>query len=306
MARGGRSGANPGGTHFQGPLLARQGPLEDLPLGLVDQGRSPYRVYYEDFRERFVDNQAELSGWQSDDLGSGTANSAVRVGADEALLLNAGSTADEGIQIQFKLPAVGTALTSTHRVLPEFTSTTTLMDNREIFFQTRFGIQTVTAATNDSKWAIGIFADDDELIAPLTGLPAVAAGGGFGFFQGEDGVVTAASTEAAITAAGTALDPAVDLTALTTDATTEWHTCAARVRVIDADAGTGRADFWWDGRHRLALTTVPFDSTELYSMAFAICNGPATVNLADMFVDYVITGITRPGLTWPYTDGTIY
>jgi hypothetical protein len=280
--------------------------LDDLPLGLIDQGRSPYRVYYEDFRERFADGQAELSGWQSDNLGAGTAATVVRLGADESMLINAGTTADEGQQIQFKIPAVGTALTSTHRVLPEFDSTATLMDNREIFFQTRFGIRAATAASNNCKWAIGIFTDDDELIAPLTGLPAVAAGGGFGFFQGEDGAVTAASTEAAIVAAGTALVPAVDLTALTTDATTEWHTCAARCRVIDADAGTGQTDFWWDGTHRLTLTTVPFDSTESYSMAFAICNGPAVVNVADMYVDYLITGITRPGLTYPYTDGTVY
>lgn len=310
MAIGGRNGIRGRGTHREEPLNVAQGPLEDVSRGFVDNYLSPYKVWVEDFKERFADAQLATVGWQVDDIGTPTAPSEVNAGgvalADRSMLLNPGTAADTGTQIQFKIPSTAASLTSTHNVLPEITSTTTLFDNQEIFFQTRVGHISATAATSNNKWLIGIFTDDDSLISATTNLPTVAAGGGFGFYKSEVGPVTGVSTEAAITAVGTAMVPAVDHVALATDAVAEWHTYAARCRMIDASAGTGRCDFWVDGRHRLALTTVPFDSTELYSFAIAIANGPTTVVVSDMLVDYIITGITRPGLTWPYTDGTIY
>ena len=46
-----RNGNKAGGSHSAGPLYGRDGFFEDLPLGIVDQARSPYKVYYEDFKE---------------------------------------------------------------------------------------------------------------------------------------------------------------------------------------------------------------------------------------------------------------
>ena len=74
--------------------------------------------------------------------------------------------------------------------------------------------------------------------------------------------------------------------------------------MIDASAGTGFADFWYDGVHSLRLATVPFDATDTLAFTFAYANGP--VQIQDFQIDYILTGITRPGLTWPYDDGTIY
>ncbi|GAH14548.1 unnamed protein product, partial [marine sediment metagenome] len=67
-------------------------------------------------------------------------------------------------------------------------------------------------------------------------------------------------------------------------------------------AGTGRSDFWYDGQHVGTLNTVPFDAAEVYSFSIAGVNGPAQV--ADLSIDYILTGITRPGLTWPYRRTT--
>ena len=44
------------------------------------------------------------------------------------------------------------------------------------------------------------------------------------------------------------------------------------------------------------------DSTEGYSIAFEYLNGAAGFNM-DMAVDYVVSGLTRPGLTFPYSTG---
>jgi hypothetical protein len=242
-------------------------------------------------------------GWQQNDIGSASGASELVIGADLGLHVNPGTAADEGTQLQFKIPSTAASLGSTHRVLPEFISTATLMDNREIFFQVRLGEVATTAASNNNKWMLGIMTDDDAWLNATSGVPAIAAGGGFGFHKGEAGAITGVSTEAAITAAGTAMSPAVNHLALDADATIEWHTYGARCRVIDADAGTGQTDFWVDGTHRLTLTTVPFDSTEVYSFGVAVANGPATVNVTDLYLDYILTGISRPGLTWPYNTG---
>jgi hypothetical protein len=269
----------------------------------VDNALSPYKVYYEDFAEQAADAQIETMGFTVTDINTPTSPQETITGANRALFLNPGSKVDSGIELQFNIPSTGASLGSTFKILPEFLQTDTLMDGQEIFFQTRIGSVSNSAADNDSKYLLGFFVNDATLLGHLTGLPTVAAGGGFGFFKGEDGAVTCVSTNAAITAAGTAMVPAVSELVMTVNVP-NWHTYAARCRVIDASAGTGVTDFWYDNIHRLRLATIPFDATDTHSFTMALLNGPTQI--ADWHVDYVLTGWTRPGLTWPYTNGVIY
>jgi len=292
------------GTHFQGPLLARQGPFEDAPLGMVDRANAPYKVWYEDFSEQSADAQIETMGFTVTAINTPTAATEVILGADRALLINPGSKADSGSELQFNIPSTAASLGSTFRIIPEIVSTTTLMDNQEIFFQVRMATQCDSATANDSKWILGWFVNDTSLLNSGTGVPSVADGGGFGFVKAEAGGVTGVCQSTAITAAGTALVPARTELALGAANTNVWHTYAARLRVIDASALTGVCDFWYDGKHALTISGATMDSTDTYSFTLGVLNGPAQI--VDVYVDYILTGITRPGLTWPYTDGTVY
>ena len=299
-SRSGVTGAE--GTHWQNPLLVSGGPLDDLPRGDVDQVLSPYKIYVEDFREQFVDGQMDTMGWTYADLGG--AGALQTVASEHALVFDCLTTNDYGGELQFDLPSTAASLGSTHNIIPEMTSSTTKMDGREIFFQVRMGTASTSATDNDCKYLMGIFTKDTTVLSSTTGLPLVDAGGGFGFHKAELGAVTLLSTNAAITAAGTAAVPAISELADTVTVV-NWHTYAARCRIVDASAGTGVTDFWYDGIHRGRISgTQPFDSTEVYSFTFAAANGPAQD--ADMHIDYILTGITRPGLTWPYTNGVIY
>jgi len=300
-SRSGPTGAR--GSHWKNPLLVSSGPLDDVPRGTVDNALGVYKIYYEDFDEVVLDGQVETMGWTVTAKNTPTAASEVVLGADRALFLNPGSKADSGSELQFNIPGTAASTSNMHRVCPEIVDTATLFDGQEIFFQTRIGSVSDSATDNDSKYIIGFFVNDTDLLTDATGVPSVAAGGGFGFVKSELGAVTAVSTEAAITAAGTALVPAVSELAMTVTVP-NWHTYAARCRIIDASAGTGVTDFWYDGIHRLRLSTVPHDATDTGSFTIGLLNGPAQI--ADMHIDYILTGITRPGLTWPYTDGTIY
>jgi hypothetical protein len=208
--------------------------------------------------------------------------------------------------MQFDIPGTAASVSSTHNVIPDLdlnVAGATYMDGKEMFFQVRMGTASASATLNDCKYLMGFFEKKAVILTVAGGLPAVDAGGGFGFHKGEAGAVTALSTNAAITAAGRALVPAVSELA-DTITVVNWHTYAARCRIIDASAGTGITDFWYDGVHRGRIeNTQPFDSTEEYAFVFAAAN--ATI-ATDFHIDYILTGITRPGLTWPYTDGTIY
>ncbi len=300
-SRSGKTGAK--GSHWQNPLMVSGGPLDDVPRAVVDNAVSPYKVYYEDFKEQFAQH-AEMTdaGWKVDDLG-GANSSTIIMGSKHALEIDCTDTDDDGIQIQFNIPHASDALVSTHQIIPEFVSTTTAMDGREMFFQVRMATDSSSAVLNDCKYLMGIFEENTAILTVAGGLPAVDAGGGFGFHKGEGGAVTALSTNAAITTAGTALVPAVSELADTANQF-NWHTYAARCRIIDASAGTGVTDFWYDGVHRGRISgTQPFDSTETYSFTFAAANATEDT---DFQIDYILTGITRPGLTFPYTNGVIY
>ena len=202
--------------------------------------------------------------------------------------------------MQFNIANASDALITTHQVIPSFTSTATLMDNREMFFQVRMGTSSASATLNDCKYLMGIFENKAVILTVAGGLPAVDAGGGFGFHKGEGGAVTLLSTNAAITTAGQACVPAVSELADTVTVF-NYHTYSARCRIVDASAGTGKTDFWYDGQFVGTITdTQPFDSTETYEFVFACANA---TQATDFRIDYILSGISRPGLTWPYNTG---
>lgn len=300
QSRSGATGAQ--GTHWQNPLLVSGGPLDDVPRGIVDGIAGPYKVWYEDFRENKVDGQFLLSGWTVTDIG-GSPTEQVLLADKPMAKLAFGGTGDQGVQLQYDIVPAAAITGSAHKIIPEFTCSATFMDGQEMFFQVRMATNSNSATDNDVKYLLGMFVKDTSLLSTTTGLPTVADHGGFGFHKAELGAVTCVSSVAAITTAGTAMVPAVSELADTVN-TDNWHTYAARLRVIDASAGTGVCDFWYDGIHRLRLSTITMDDVGVYSFSISGINGPS--QLADLKIDYILTGMTRPGLEWPYTDGTIY
>jgi len=294
------------GTHFAGPILgspgAGKGVFAGAPLGSIDHVRSPYKVYVEDFNDAFVDGGLAGAGWTLTDINTATSPAEVVDPETGYLLLNPGTKDDSGSQVQkILLPSQATYVVSSHDVLGPITSTATLMDNREIFFHTRVGPMVATGTTWDGKALVGWFTTDTSLLATAGGLPTVAAGGGFGFHIGEDGILSYVCSPDAITAAGTATS--IDFSTLTTAATPEWTTLSARMRVVDASASTGQADFWVNGVHVGTIANATcMDSTEEFAYSMAILNGDNSI-AHDLAVDSIVTGITRPGLTYPYSSG---
>ena len=292
------------GSHWKNPLLVSGGPLDDSPRGPADLAHSAYQIHYESFNESFVDGGFVGAGWTLTDINSATTPTEVVDPETGYLLLNPGTKDDSGSAVQkILLPSQGTFVVPSHDVLGPITATATLMDGREIFFQTRVGVMSATTAW-DAKALIGWYITDTTLLATAGGLPTVGAGGGFGFHIGEDGIISTHCTDAAITTAGTASTKDVSTVVANT---VTWFTLGARMRVIDASAGTGFCDFFIDGNHvnRIGDTMCMDTNAEEFSYTMSIVNGDNT-NDHDLVVDYILTGITRPGLTWPYDDGTIY
>jgi len=293
------------GTHFQGPVLASGrtagGNLEDAPLAAIDRVRSVYKVFVENF-DYPIASAATLagSGCTATDINTPTSPTYAVTGAAPYLLINPGSKADSGVELQW-VAAVSQAtyITPAQRFLPPVVSTATLMDTRELFWFTRVGFMSDTTAW-DGKALLGWFTTDTTLMTNTTGVPSVATGGGLGFHIGETGSLTYLGAQTAITAAGT--DTGTSILALDTAATFQWYNLGFRCRWVDASAGTGVADFYVNGANVGSITTdLPMASTQTYGTTFAIQNGPARAS--DMAVDYVVMGITRAGLTYPYTGG---
>jgi hypothetical protein len=169
-------------------------------------------------------------------------------------------------------------------------------------FEARVGYYSDTTAW-DGKALIGFFVAEDTIMVAGDGLPAVPAGGGFGFHVGEAGAVTYLNTDAAIVAAGTALSNSANWITAVAGVPT-WHTLGARIDITDASEKTGTTYFYYDGvlvDTVVNTTAQPFDSTEGYAFTICIGNGPARDN--DLVVDYLVTGVTAPGLTTGATSG---
>lgn len=293
------------GVHFRGPLLgsenSRGGLLEDCPIDIVNLVGSRYKSWFEDFTlTTLVDGEVAGAGAIYGDPGTATAPEETVTADNGYLFINPGTKADSGTQLQFTGVVTGGATTPIFRTPGIITSSATLMDNRELIWAARIGIM-----ADDTLWSgkmlVGLFLEDTTLLSETTGLPTVGAGGGAGFHLAETGEMTLLSTNAAITAAGTAMSPAVSFATAgdLTTSTFTWMELGFRCRWGDASAGTGVTTFYKDGRVVGRIEdTMPMDSTEVYATAFCIANGPAgNGNIVDMAVDWVYTAMTRPGHT---------
>jgi hypothetical protein len=285
-----------------GGATYRDGLYSAVPTGAYDNVHGQYKVWVEEFNVDMADNQLDTMGWTVSDIGTATTPSNTVAAPAHYLLVNPGTKGDSGTELQFKDAVTTGDVTQHHFIMPGWTNTATLFDSRSIFFEARVGYYSDTTAW-DAKALIGFFVQDTTLLHATTGLPIIAAGGGLGFFIGEDGAVSYLNTNAAIVAAGTALSNSASwITAVASTPT--WHTLGMRCDITDADAFTGTTYVYYDGVLTDTVTNTtaqPFDATDAYAFTLAILNGPARAN--DLCVDYVITGCTRPGLTTASTSG---
>ncbi len=284
------------GTHHKGPILGsdQAGPFEDCDMGAVSKVSSPIKLFVEDFDYVLADGELAATGWTLTDLGSATSPSEVITPETRYLLINPGTTQDDGTLIQ----NVGNASSTIHpefRSIGPMTSTTTLMDNQDMVFETRIGIQSDTTAW-DAKVMLGWITTDTTPMVVGTGVPTLASGGGIGFHIGEDGVLSYFAQNAALTTIAAMNQTSTDVTTLTTAATFQWYKLGFRWHCIDADAGTGTVDFFVNDVKQVQINSgLPMQSTEVYSVTYCIMNGVARE--ADLAVDYCITGISRFGRT---------
>ena len=292
------------GTHFQGPVLGsdatRGGLFRDVPVAAHERVRSPYKVIVEDFPVAVADNSLPLGGLTETDLNTATSPSTL-INVD-GLLINAGTKADAGTSIQFNAaPAALTTISHTYRTIGPITSTATLMDNKEIFFETRVGFQG-EATVWDGKAIVAWMVTDATPLATATGALTIADGGGMGFAVAETGELSYFSSAAAIT---TSTDTGINvLTDVAAEASGDFkfYTLGCRALITDASASTGSTEFYVNGRKVATLVdSVPMDSTEVYSMTYTCVNGPAQES--DMLIDWIVTGKTREGLVRPYSAG---
>jgi hypothetical protein len=278
----------------------RDGLYNGIQIAAIQGTQGPWKIWVEEFDTALADGELDGCGWDVNDItAAGTESIAA---PNHYLLLDPSATDDAIKECQFEATASGGAVNRLHKVMPAWTNTATLWDSRSLFFETRVGYYSDTTAW-DGKALIGFFVAEDTIMVALDGLPAVPAGGGFGFHVGEDGAVGYLNTDAAITTAGTALSNSASwITAVV--ATPTWHTLGARIDITDASEKTGTTYFYYDGvlvDTVVNTTAQPFDATENYAFTICIGNGPARDN--DLVVDYLITGCTRQGLTTGATSG---
>jgi hypothetical protein len=295
------------GTHFQGPLLGSsdsvKGLFDDVSLATADLVRGPYQIQVEDFDYPFADGLLAGSGWTVTDRSTAASPSEVVDAATGYLLLNPGTGNDDGTQVAYNTAPTGaTTATPQLNLLGPITSTATLMDNREMIMYFRVGFSSETT-TWGGKACFGWITTDTAFMNASTGALSIVAGGGTGFHVAEDGTLGVFSTNAAVTSStDTGYNVATDIAGVEAGAFV-WYTLGFRTRWLDASAGTGSTDFYVNGTKTNTISdTMPMDSTEPYSIAFEYLNGPAGFEM-DMAVDYVVSGLTRPGLTYPYDSG---
>ena len=146
------------GTHFQGPILGSSaavgGLFENLPLSSVDGVRTPYKIFAEHFDVQMADGQLAKAGATVSDQNTATSPSEVIDGASPFLLINPGTKADAGTSVQFNAAVADDLAGAPVKTVGPIVSTATLMDNKELFFQTRVGFA-VNATPWDAKALFG-------------------------------------------------------------------------------------------------------------------------------------------------------
>jgi len=299
------------GSHFEGPVLGSGksfgGIFENVPQWAISQAASKYKVYYEDFKSPVADATAlGTLGWAATAVGAVAANTTTVTTQNGFLLINAGTAADTGWNLQYNLsPITAAASAAPHQIYGPVTSTATLMDDRELIFATRIGyaqLAGVWAAGIGSKVVIGwTLSPDIALMTPTTGALTIGTGGGMVFHITEAGRLnfvtqrtTTPATAITIRQAGTFPDA--------TSATVVGNWIEFGFRAVWDDASDNAANGYVQAfvNGQLVGTKVndmPMSSTEVYSVSIEVLNGPAASPDIDLGVDYIMTAISRPGTT---------
>ncbi len=296
------------GTHYSGPLLgsgrAGRGLLENCSAGAIDRFRSPYHEYYDDFQDVVSIAGLEDAGWTETAVGTAASRTYVHDPDQGLLIVNGDTVADEGTNIQKNNTGTTSATSQGNKLPGLITSTTTLMDNRELIFATRVGQLIGSGTAWSSKFIIGWFVTDTALMTAATGALAIATGGGVGFHMLESGQLNFITQG---TTAATSTDTGFDMPALTNAVMGNYIDLGFRIRWVDASAGTGQIQAWVNGAlvADLVGTTaiLPMQSTQNYSTTIELINGPATADSVDLGVEYIYLAISRAGLTYPYSSG---
>jgi hypothetical protein len=284
-----------GSTHWSGPLLVNGGAFDEAPIEALGN-RSNYKVWIENFDANVADITAiETLGWAETEVGTTTSRSNVVSKATGYLLLNPGTADDTGTNIQHNVVPTTSAIVAPHKTCGPLTSTTTLMDNRELLFETRIGVSGTTAAWS-GKTVIGwVLSPDTALMTVTSGVPAIGTGGGIGFNIREDGVLRYFTQS---TTVHNSVTTHLNIATLGAANVIQWYTLGFRARWLDASAATGVVDFYLDGGLLGSVSNdMPMTSTEVYAVSYEMLNGGGLVN--DLYVDYIVTGLSRPGFTIP-------
>lgn len=295
------------GTHHKKPILVGGGLWDDVPTSIGDQFRSPYKVCVEDWNVAGVDGTLEARGASLSDLNTATApTETVASSPSPALVISAGVGADSGTQVCFiDAPSGATTASPPFKGIGPITPSANTMNYKEFIFDTRVGFQ-VAAADWNSKALIGFGKED---ATPLdSGTGEITHSGGFtGFHIREDGTIGYANSVTAITSSTTI--PGYDLSGVLSSSNIVWFKFGFRIRyygtVSNSEVVT---DFYVNNKHVATESGVngALASTGPHGETFAVMNG-ATSLLTKLNIDYVATGITRDGLSYPYGDpGDIY
>lgn len=298
---------NVSGSATAGPVRVDRDLFEDFPEGRTSQIRTEHKVWVEEFDTQFADGLLAGAGATVTDVNTPAANTETVTGATPYLLLDAGTTVDSGVGVQFNVaPSQATYTNPALRSAGPITSTTTLMLGRELRWYSKMGFRSNSAAW-DGKALFGWFCSDTSLLAPTTGEPSVALGCGIGFHIGETGIISAVCQQAASTTAGTFTPTGLVLGSSGLPLTTDifrWMSFGFSARwgaTTGVVAHPGVVDYYFNDSKILTLVRtgaaapaigMPMSSTQVYSVTYSILNGP--VGLQDMGVSSVITGISRP------------
>lgn len=293
-------------THWNGPLLgsdrAGGGCLEDVQLAAGDRARGPYKVHVENFDVQVASGAAALTtamGVTVSDINTATAPAQSITGANGYLLIDPGTKAASGTEIQFGLVPDGTTVPTFSTVGPMI-STSTLMVGRELVWYSRVGLRS-NATTWDGHALLGWWTADTSLMDNTNGNPTVATGGGIGFHIGESGLIRVYCATTAFTSASTS--PAVESTGITlgtgsyafTANQFRWFTFGFRAQWSSTSSAIGNARFYIDDRQVAVISrtsAMAMTSTQAYSVTYGIHNGPAL--LSDLAVSQIVTAVTRP------------
>jgi len=286
-------------THWKGPLLgsdqAGAGLYEDVSADIFSYTQSNWVVCIDDFWYDIADIATmETLGWT--ETAVGTAASRTNIVNKEAryLLINGDTVADEGSSLQANAAVSAAATGPAFKSIGPLTSTTTLMDGQGILFEARINLLNAVGTFN-SKFVIGWAVTDTAMMTASTGAVALATGGGIIFHAGEDGNLMFGTQS---TSTYAEVDTGVDIATSTSFANANWLRLGFKAVWIDASASTGYVHYYVNGiRKGTIVNALPMTSTETYSVSIELVNGPATANQVDMAVDYIVTGITRPGVT---------